>query len=451
MMLREMAAAMLLLTAAAKATADDLAPPPALTDSRAAKNAREKKKNSKKPLTKAEDAPIVVEPAPPMATVHPSSAAPIASTALPPVPDKALAPPSDPGLALLGSPNALLPLPTEVTVKPDADDNRLLPLDLEDLMQRSLCIFPFTQEDTESDPAKIALNKVALDQIHETFVSIAGLMKGVKVKTQGANAPTFSIDDTAQLAPLGAHLSCGTMVVGAATHFQDGFSLRVRFIDTDPSKVRVLAKLDKNLATNSNAEWRTWTQGQACSVFSVKCSSSLKLDADRETMRLIVGSTTLQRKPGQLVQTYSLNPPGLYTLSAFIGTNYSKVHLTLAAGLDETKTVYVRQRKDGSILIDDKPLPATIDPPPSANVAHIVGIVSASLGVVALGVGGQQALHSKSLADDATANYNANGGYYQPGQLGTATGVGSAKTNAVILTAVGAGLIALGGILYFAF
>lgn len=449
-MLREMAAAMLLLTAAAKASADDLTPPSAI-DSPVPRDAQDKKKKSKKPPTKVAGGLIEVESAPPMTPVHPAAAAPSASTALPPVPDKALAPPSDPGLALLGSPNALLPLPTEVTVKPDADDNRLLPLDLDDLVQRSLCIFPFTQEDTESDPAKIALNKVALDQIHETFVSIAGLMKGVKVKTQGANAPTFSIDDTAQLAPLGAHLSCGTMVVGAATHFQDGFSLRVRFIDTDPSKVRVLAKLDKNLATSSNAEWRTWTQGQACSVFSVKCSSSLKLDADRETMRLIVGSTTLQRKPGQLVQTYSLNPPGLYTLSAFIGTNYSKVHLTLAAGLNETKTVYVRQRKDGSILIDDKPLPPTIDPPPSANVAHIVGIVSASLGVVALGVGGQQALHSKSLANDATADYNANGGYYQPGQLGTATGVGSAKTNAVILTAVGAGLIALGAILYFTF
>jgi hypothetical protein len=444
MMLREMAAAMLLLTAAAaKASADDLAPPSSKADSQAAKDARDKKKKSKKGALPKDEAPIVAEHAP--------AAAP-PNKPLPPVPDKALAPPSDPGLGLMGSADTqLLPLPTEVTVKPDANDKFLLPLDLADLIQRNLCIFPFTQEDTESDPAKIALNKAALDQIHETFVSIAGLMKGVTVKTQGTKAPTFAIDDTARLAPLGANLGCGTMVVGAATRYQNGFALQVRFIDTDASKVKVLAKLDKSLATNSNAEWRAWSQGQACSVFSVKCSSSLKVDADRETMGLIVGLTTLQRKKGLLVQSYSLNPPGLYTVSALIGTNYSKEHLTLAAGLDETKTVYVRQRKDGTILIDDKPLPPTIDPPPSANVAHIVGIVSAGLGVVALGVGGQQALHSKSLANDATADFNANGGYYQPGQLGTATGVGSAKTNAVILTAVGAGLIALGGILYFAF
>ena len=132
--------------------------------------------------------------------------------------------------------------------------------------------------------------------------------------------------------------------------------------------------------------------------------------------------------------------------------------MVLAVRRNQSDTIYVRQTEDGGIpvMLKSELKPNEV-PGPSrefkggTKATKIVGIVSAGLGVVALGVAGQQALHSKSLANDAQADLTANGGYYQPGQLNTATGVASAKSNATIFTAVGAGLIVLGAVLFFAF
>ncbi len=75
---------------------------------------------------------------------------------------------------------------------------------------------------------------------------------------------------------------------------------------------------------------------------------------------------------------------------------------------------------------------------------------AAGLGVVAEGLAAQQFFHSQSLANSAANDYTANG-YYKAADLASISSAKTAHTNSTIFTAVGAGLIVVGGVLFFVF
>ena len=80
-----------------------------------------------------------------------------------------------------------------------------------------------------------------------------------------------------------------------------------------------------------------------------------------------------------------------------------------------------------------------------------VGLVLAGLGVAAVGFGGYQYTHAKSLISDANSNYTANGGYYTTPDLDKINSAKSANSTSKVVGAIGAGLVVLGAVLVIAF
>ena len=92
-------------------------------------------------------------------------------------------------------------------------------------------------------------------------------------------------------------------------------------------------------------------------------------------------------------------------------------------------------------------------PPPVARSRFTIlfGVLLAGLGVAAVGFGGYQYTHAKSLISDANASYAANGGYYTTPDLDKINSAKRANSNSKVVGAVGAGLVVLGAVLVFAF
>jgi hypothetical protein len=435
--------AALALSLALPAAAQDLGLDPAASKPTPKKD--DKKDAAKKPAKGAAEVKKAGAPAP--------AAAPGAASA----PLEPAAPAGKPAGPAAAAPDTTLQLDTQLKPKSGPKDLELLDvpgfddLDLKSLQDVSLCVFPFIKEDKLSETGGAPGAKAApqrLEAIQKIFYDVAKsspLLKDAIVI--GKDAPVCGIEDVACIASLGSFTGCTAVLAGRSTREDNGFSLRARMVDT--KKGKLLGKVNQVMATDDDAQVAAWAEGQACRALKVDCKATVVLDADRPDMRVLIDNRPLERKPGAFGPETLTLVPGVYKVRVMIGQRNSREEvLSVRRGAKET--VYARQLADGGIpLFVSGSLQKGNVPPKSVDVAGTrwtkpVGFVAMGLGAVAVGVSGQQYLHSKSLVDDANSTYTSNQGAYFPGDLDKASSAKSARTISTIAGIAGAALIVAG-------
>ncbi len=442
MSLRPMAFTVVLLAAApvlaGRELTLDLSPNQAVADT-----ARAKPKSATTAAAASPNKPA----APSTAPTAPVVAAPPAKAAAPATPPAAPGPAAAPSAKVSANSNEL-PL-TDIPAFEDVDAKLLKDV--------SLCIFPFIKEDKVADAAGVKSSGQNLERIQKIFSDVAHSAPLLKdTITLGKDAPICGIEDVTCIAALGGFTGCQAVIAGRATREDNGFTLRARMVDA--KKGKLIAKVNQVVATADESEMAAWAEGQACRALKVNCSAVEQLDADRADMKVLVDNKPIDRKPGIVPgkpEQLSLMP-GVYKIRATIGQRTSR-ELTLAVRRNQPDTIYVRQTADGGIpvMLKSELKPGDI-PAPSIEFRNgmkptrVVGLVSAGLGVIAGAVAIQQFSHSQSLANQAANDY-ANNGYYKPSDVTSISSARTAHTTSIALSAVGAGLVVLGGVLYFAF
>jgi len=445
-MLRAMAAAAFLIGPApvlAQSGAADLAPPARPAESAPAKGKSKTKKVDGKAATPelapAPASAAVLAPPAPAAAPAPSAATKVGDGTL----TLELAPAPKKGAA--------------VNELPLGDIPSFEDIDATVLKDVALCIFPFIKEDKVADASGAQAPGQNLERIQKIFSDVARSSPLLRnTITLGKDAPICGIEDVTCIAALGNFTGCQAVLAGRATREDNGFTLRARMIDA--KKGKLVAKVNQVVATDDEAEMAAWAEGQACRALKVNCVADEKLDADRADIRIFIDNKPITRQPGiapGAPEQLSLSP-GVYKVRATIGQRSSR-EIVLAVRRNQPDVIYVRQTADGGIpiILKSDLRPGDV-PPPSVEVragtkpTKVVGLISAGLGIIAEGIAMQQFAHSNALANEAANNYTANG-YYQQADLNRVSSARSAHTTSVVLTGVGAGLIVLGGVLYFAF
>lgn len=443
-------AAALVLLAATPLVAQDNALEPGATAAPASKPKPKKKgaaANAAQP-----DATLA-----PAATAAPSSS-PTPAPAVSPAPT--LAPPTAKskdalsavaGLSLDAPVDPLIPLPLLVGV----DD-----LDLTVLVNKNLCVLPFIKDDSVSSAPDTSGTSL-LDRIQSTFFEAAQRARkgdgGETIKLgPSSKGPDCTLDDTACMARRANENSCAAILGGFVRRVPSGFDVGVRFVDATHSTS--LAKVDDLIASNSESNVLAWAEGLACRALKGKCNGQMRIDVDLPGIKVLINNVAFTPKQSWLPNHAEVLHlvPGVYKLRAStLSSDSGEVLVPVRAA--PVETVYVRQlsncrlpvRVTDELKLADAPGPSaakcgTIHP------GRVVAIVAAGLGVVAEGLAAQQFFHSQSLANSAANDYTANG-YYKAADLASISSAKTAHTNSTIFTAVGAGLIVVGGVLFFAF
>lgn len=333
-------------------------------------------------------------------------------------------------------------------------------LDLKIAEDVSLCIFPFIKEDKLNEGGRVggAAARAApknLEAIQKIFYDVAKSSPLLKDATLlGKDAPACGIEDTACIASIGNFNGCQAVLAGRSTREDNGFTLRARMINAKAGKL--MGRVNQVMATDDDNQVAAWAEGQACRALKVDCKATVTLDADRPDMRVLIDNRPLDRKPAAIGPEVLTLSPGVYKIRVMIGQRNSREEV-LAVRRGGKETVYARQLADGGIpLILASSMQKGAVPARSVDVAggkwtRPVGIVIAGLGVAALGFGGYEASHSKSLANDASAAYTTNGNTYLPAQADQISSSKSAHKTSTVALAVGAGLVVLGAVFVFVF
>ena len=147
--------------------------------------------------------------------------------------------------------------------------------------------------------------------------------------------------------------------------------------------------------------------------------------------------------------------PGVHGVRVAVGqrTSLEKKVPVRRGGFSET--IYARQTEKGGLPLSLASELQGQRPPASVDVREgkwtkPVGYTLAGAGIIALGVGIFQGQHSKSLINQAEANYRANGAYL-PADVSNLNSASSAAKIGNILLVSGAVLLASGSVLTFAF
>ena len=113
------------------------------------------------------------------------------------------------------------------------------------------------------------------------------------------------------------------------------------------------------------------------------------------------------------------------------------------------------QAKAGLAAKNQDPITKTVQVVRTVEVKpkwqHIAGVAMAGAGVLASIVGGVEGARSRSLANQANAAYQKNGGAYFQQDIGNVNSSVSAQRTANVLFVAGAALLALGLTARFAF
>ncbi|HTO99388.1 MAG TPA: hypothetical protein VMK66_20210 [Myxococcales bacterium] len=340
--------------------------------------------------------------------------------------------------------------------KPRADEIPLaLPtdaprLDLSQLKDTSLCVFPFVKESATGSG-----DKKYLDSIQKTFFDVAKdspLLKDAVLL--GDTTSRCEPHDAACFAGVGRLARCQNVLVGSSAAKGNGFVLSVRIFDVARQRVIPGSEVEQVLETDRLGDVQAWAEGQACRALQVKCAGRISVDADRKDMTIYVDNRLAPRS----FKTPEVIPvePGVHAVRVAVGqrTSLEKKVAVRRGGFSET--VYARQTEKGGI-----PLWLASDlhgarPEPSVDVSEggwkrPAGYTAAALGAVLVAVGVYEGLHSKSLVDQAEKNYAANGNTYLASDVANLNSAHSAATLGTALTWSGVALIAAGGVLVFAF
>jgi hypothetical protein len=461
--------------AAAKAATPAAAKPPAPAAAPAA--------TAKTSPAPAAGSPAVAKPAGAPAATSPSAAPPATAGAKPAAGAPAAAPPAasapsgapaagtaaKPAAPVKGAPD-LAGVNLELDTRPISASKDLdlmdVPnfddLDLKILKDVSLCIFPFIKEDKLNEggqlggaAAKAGKNLENIQRIFSDVAKSSTVLKDAIVL--GKDSPTCGIEDTTCIANIGRFTGCAAVLAGRSTREDNGFTLRARMVNAKTGKL--MGKVNQVMATDDDNQVAAWAEGQACRALKVDCKATVTLDADRPDMRVLLDNKPLERKPSPTAisppETLTLGP-GVYKLRVMIGQRNSREEV-LAVRRGAVETVYARQLKDGGIpLMVASAMQKGVVPPKSVDVeggkwTKPVGYVLAGLGVAAVGFGGYEYMHATSLVNDANTAYDANGGFLKQGDLDKVSQAKSANSTSKIAFAVGAGLVAVGAVMLFAF
>jgi hypothetical protein len=179
----------------------------------------------------------------------------------------------------------------------------------------------------------------------------------------------------------------------------------------------------------------------------------IQVDADRKEMTIYVDNRLAPRSfksPEQIAVE-----PGVHGVRVAIGqrTSLEKKVAVRRNGLSEV--IYARQTEKGGLPLVLASELRGGKPEASAEFheggwTKPAGWTAAGVGVLALGIGVYEGLHSKSLINGANDKYRAQGGYFQS-DVATVDSARSAASTANILFLVGGVLLAAGLTTVFAF
>jgi hypothetical protein len=300
--------------------------------------------------------------------------------------------------------------------------------------------------------------------IAEALRSIAETAPNVKSTVFLAAPPNAcALEDDACFSRLGASQQLDLVVLGALTPAGSGRSLEVRLIDVAGQKR--LSQAQEAVASTDRAELKAWAEAMGCALLIPGgCRGTALVDLDLPEMQLIVdGAPHARGDEGETPVRLAL-PVGLHHVRVVAGQRTSPERTLLVLRRpDASVALYGRQLDQGGLnLLSREDLPLALDgtvaAPRSqratatkARWIRPAGYAAAGLGALALALGGYELQHGRSLANDAAAAYDRNGGYYRPGDLGTVNASRSATSAGRVAGLAGLGLLAASAALVFAF
>ena len=357
------------------------------------------------------------------------------------VPDLPTAPPSAPRSALPDDP--LPPLPGDELPQMDA----LPPLPEADIVGKKLCIWAFNQPFASKTQAPIRVHKVFLEVAKKSPLLRDAILTPTPPKL------CTDLDEPGCFIKLGSAFSCETVLVGAASSQANGLVLHTRWISME--KGEVVSKSDSQVETDDPNHVTAWAEGQACQALRIDCKATLSIDADRKDMVLVLDRHLLARKTTGAKPEVLAVRPGLHRLRVSVGDRTS-VEKRIPVRIDQTKKVFARQTSGGGLfLFEPSELQGAGAPPASqelktAKWQTTLGLALAGAGVLAGGFATYEAVHGKSLVNNANDAYRARGAYNQADVGNINSGNSSIKTgNALFI--VGGALLAAGAVFTLAF
>ena len=355
--------------------------------------------------------------------------------------------------------NAALPLPP----LPGAIEPLALPLELPELKGSKLCVFKFVQRDATLKksgllPTTLA-PETALANIEQSFLNVARLSPLLRDATLLPTESKCAVDDDSCLALLGSFSACENVLAGSATKVDNGYATSIRFVNVKKGQTVANASPDQVIQTKDPQQVAAWVEKQACKALQVNCMGEARVDLDLPTMQLFIDDKPFARTIAQ-PETLKL-PVGPHTLVAAIGPRRSReVVLPIRLAKPKEVSFYVRQNARGEIdlrgrgeVLDMAGHPMVQESAHYEAASHWqrpTGLAIAGVGALVAGVGVYQGLHSKSLVNQASSNYRANGTYL-PSDISTLDSAHSAASLGNVLTIAGAVAVAAGLVLSFAF
>ncbi len=349
----------------------------------------------------------------------------------------------------LGAPPPSLPSVVDLPPPlPAVPTDELLPLDLPalpdvDIAGKKLCVWPFKNEFTSAEAQSLDVQSIFLDVAKESKSLSDAVLFLDPVQA-------CELDDTACFIKLGNALQCGTMLVGSSTK-ANGLVLHTRWISAE--KNEVVSKSDSVVESDNVDHIQAWAEGQACSALKVDCKSTLVVDADRKDMALVLDKHTLKRSDGTQLKVSV--KPGLHSFRVLIDERTS-LERRVPLRRNKTTTVFARQTCEGGLYVYERHqlqggvARQSCEYSTGLKPTKVAAIVTAGVGVLALGIGAYEGLHGKSLQNQANDGYKSRGAYSQA-DVGNLNSASSAMKTGNVLMAVGAGLIVAAAVLTFAF
>lgn len=380
-----------------------------------------------------------------------------------------------PGLTLPPAPLPPPPLPPLETAPKAfevAPPNLPLPsLDASDVFGAAkLCIFRFVQRDLTAKDSGLLRPSFApatavgnAEDIFNTIAKDSPALKGgsqVLVARQdqcdiGRLEGDGTGDAAACLARLGSLAACENVMVGILDKRDNGFSTSLRLVNV--AKKAMTARTDAVLEQKSgyqvgSREIAAWLESQACRAFKVDCKATIRFDYDRDDLVPSVDGKPAPRNDKRELTV----APGTFLVSYSKGPIISRTkQITLRR--NERETVYGRQTATGAIteltsseLIGGGAPPASVEVKTGTRWNKPAGLVAAGAGVLLAAAGVYEVMHSKTLVNQAQANYQLNGTYLHS-DISTLDSAKSSASLGNVLTIGGAIVAAAGLTLAFAF
>lgn len=338
-----------------------------------------------------------------------------------------------------------------------------LPLNLPELKGSKLCVFKFVQNDTTLKKSGLMATSLApetaLANIEQSFLNVARMSPLLRDATLLPTGSNCKVDDDSCLALLGSLSACENVLAGSATKVDNGYATSIRFVNVKKGSTVANASPDQVIQTKDPQQVASWIEKQACHALQVACIGEAQIDLDLPAMQLYIDDRPFTRT---INRTENIKlPVGPHSLVAAIGPRRSR-EVILPVRLAKSKDIayYVRQNAKGEVDLRARGEVLNMSGQPMVqDSAHYeapshwqrpTGLAIAGVGAVVAGVGLYQGFHSKSLVNQASANYRTNGAYL-PSDVSTLDSAHSAASLGNILTIAGAVAVASGLVLSFAF